>query len=107
MSFRVDATDIYHMSFDISYTSKHFTDQYNSQLAQARDRPITNLRSKDHEVTDTIRKIIYKKQLKTYKFESNSPIDIISKKIEFVNNSYFVQVSVQNSASNRIFIDNV
>lgn len=35
-----------------------------------------NLRSTEYEITDTIRKIVYKKQKKSYKFEAAWPVEI-------------------------------
>ena len=78
------------------------------QLASAREgRLPTNFRTQDHEVTDTIRKIITKKQKKSYKFEAMTPIEITQKKIEFVNNSYFVQISLLNASVSKIFLESV
>lgn len=108
LRYRVSQAGTYHLTFEVSYSSKYFTEQYNLQLASARPGTIpTNLRTADHEVTDTIRKIITKKQKRSLKFEALSPIGNIQKKIEFVNNSYFVQLQFQNPSSSKIFIEAV
>lgn len=61
--FNVDHADTYIMKIVISYTSKYFTEQYNLQLVTLRDVKLNNasLRSNEYEITDTIRKIVYKK----------------------------------------------
>jgi hypothetical protein len=91
LRYRVSKAGTYYLTIEVSYSSKYFTEQYNIQLASAKPGTIpTNLRTADHEVTDTIRKIITKKQKRSLKFEALSPIGNIQKKIEFVNNSYFL-----------------
>ena len=50
LTFIVEHKDTYFLTIEISYTSKYFTEQYNLQLAAARDTQIKNLRCDDHEV---------------------------------------------------------
>jgi Protein of unknown function (DUF974) len=108
LKYRVSQAGTYYLTTEVSYSSKYFTEQYNLQLASARPGTIpTNLRTAEHEVTDTIRKIITKKQKKSVKFDVLSPVDNIQKKIELVNNSYFVQIQFQNPSVSKIFIESV
>lgn len=55
-------------------------------------------------MTDQLRYIVVKKDKKQFRFDCVKPFDV-SKKIQYINNSFFIQVTLANLADRCIFIE--
>lgn len=91
---------------ETEYTSKYFTQQYkNWQAAVGADAAKMPVQGKDHHIEIRTRTVTKFKNM-AFTIQTSNPFQI-GKRIEFINNSYFVQLSVQSTMKMPVYLDAV